>query len=481
MFCKDCDKFYNVVSIFPNTEPSIKGIDCLDQEAFVMTNSTTLNLSYQKTDYISTDNKASITASLIGGNGGYKYKLGSGEYQSSNVFSGLNTGSYTLYAKDRNNNEVSTTVKISKQPIFVAKSVVLYGNTITYTTTDTFSTYSWSVTGGTIISGANTKTVQISFPTVGNTVVTVNTTDSIGATGTYSYNVEVTDSILVNAKAVLQGPVVYNISYSTFYMHDTLRIKGYVPLEQPYGKSPYNTSFYVNVNNSGNETTISSVIGEIGYLPDLVTPKVDSPNSVVDWVYLQLRTKNSGAEIYPVHSTRSALILRNGKIVDVDGVSPVKFKINSTNTLDSKFYLVIKHRNHLGAMTAFPLGFNLTNEGYYQTEFDFSTDNSTWTNTNSLNSAQITLQQFHALRAGNANGDDQIRTQGSNTDITALQTKVGLLTPNNIVSGYFREDVSMDGKVEYTGGDKTDNFVVALAVGLNTPTNIIFEQLPPTS
>lgn len=487
MFCKDCDKFYNVVSIFPNTEPSIKGIDCLEQDAYVMMNTTTLVLTTTKTDYISSSEKASITASVTGGNGGYKYKIGSSEYQVSNVFTDLIEGSYTITAKDRNNNIVSTVVKISKKPVFVAKPVVLHGITKIFTTTDTFSSYSWSVVGGTIVSGGNSQTVTILFPTMGNATVTVNTVNSNGATGTASYNIEVTDKVLVNAKAILQGAYVYTTNGSYFSMRDDLRIKGFIPLNQPYGKSPYITISpsvfsYVNVRNDGNEKIDISVLGEMGYFGDNITPKSNKDTDVVDWVYLQLRTKNTGVQVYPVYSTRSALILRNGNIVDVDGVSPVKFKVDahSANDLFDKFYLVVKHRNHLGVMTAFSVEFNEDTNGYYKTSFDFTdTDNSAWFT--GSNTAMTSLQGYKALKAGDANLNGQVTATNSGNDIASLLSKVGPTTPNNIVTGYHKEDVTMDGLVEYLGGSQSDLYLINAVVGVFTTSNVVTEQLPPTS
>lgn len=482
MFCKDCDKFYNVVSIFPNTEPSIKGIDCLEQDAYVMMNTTTLVLTTTKTDYISSSEKASITASVTGGNGGYKYKIGSSEYQASNVFTDLIEGSYTITAKDRNNNTISTVVKISKKPVFVAKLVVLHGVTKTFTTTDTFSSYSWSVVGGTIVSGGNSQTVTILFPTIGNATVTVNTINSNGATGTASYNIEVTDKILVSTKTVLQGPSVYNLITGTFLMKDTLRVKGHIPYKQPYGTTPYNNSFYVNVKNTGDETINSNVLGITGYASNLIDPISDNPKNVVDWVYLQLRTKNPGVEVYPVYSTRSALILRDGSIVDVDGVSPVKFKVDalSTNDLLNKFYLVVKHRNHLGAMTKFPIGFNENATGYYLSdEFDFTSTDSVFWNNNTGNTPVVTIQQFNALWAGDSNGDGQIKSTGSSNDLAALQSKVGVFTPNNIIKGYYREDVNMDGLVTYAASLNSEDKILIQTISPNNQT--IIEKIPPSS
>lgn len=69
------------------------------------------------------------------------------------------------------------------------------------------------------------------------------------------------------------------------------------------------------------------------------------PAGVVDWVWLELRNKITNTII---ESSRSAFLLYNGKIVDTDGTSAVSF----LNATDTQYYIVVKHRNHLGIMSS---------------------------------------------------------------------------------------------------------------------------------
>ncbi len=71
-------------------------------------------------------------------------------------------------------------------------------------------------------------------------------------------------------------------------------------------------------------------------------------NAIVDWVFLELRDKT---DFSITKATRSALLQRDGDVVDVDGQSPVSF----FNLPADEYYLVVKHRNHLGVMSAAPV------------------------------------------------------------------------------------------------------------------------------
>ena len=58
----------------------------------------------------------------------------------------------------------------------------------------------------------------------------------------------------------------------------------------------------------------------------------------------------SGGEPATVLATRSALVQRDGDVVASDGLNPVSFPVAPGN-----YHVAIRHRNHLGAMTATPV------------------------------------------------------------------------------------------------------------------------------
>ncbi|MBK9097328.1 MAG: hypothetical protein IPM14_04235 [bacterium] len=132
-----------------------------------------------------------------------------------------------------------------------------------------------------------------------------------------------------NMKIFLQGPYVS----ATGTMNTTLNTNGYIPLAQPYNTAPWN---YTG------------------------TESVDTiPAGVVDWILLELRS-----DLTTQVSRRAAFLLNNGSVVDLDGVSNVKFP----GVAPGDYYTVIRHRNHLAVMTANPVTLSFSPVLY-----DFST------------------------------------------------------------------------------------------------------------
>ncbi len=88
-------------------------------------------------------------------------------------------------------------------------------------------------------------------------------------------------------------------------------------------------------------------------------------STIVDWILVQLRDAGSPATALPATEigTSSAFVLNNGKVVSLDGSSPVSFSVTPANNL----YAIIWHRNHLGVISANPL---IESGGIYS--YDFS-------------------------------------------------------------------------------------------------------------
>ncbi|MEO1259201.1 MAG: alpha-amylase family glycosyl hydrolase [Bacteroidota bacterium] len=244
-------------------------------------------------------------------------------------------------------------------------------------------------------------------------------------------------------KVFLQGPY----DSGTGLMADDLRTSGVIPTMTPYG---------------GTDTVAAEVLAETGN------------DAIVDWVKLELRDKDTPATILETHS---ALLQRDGDIVGTDGVSPVFFN----GMVTDEYYIAIRHRNHLGAMTASAITLGNT-----IIEHDF-TDN---TNTNWGTNAQKDLgSSVMGLWSGNTNEDNKVVYSGADTDINPISFDV-LNNPGNPLnfpflplSGYSLSDVNMDGKTVYSGAD-TDVNPVSSNV-LNHPNNplsfafyVITEQLP---
>ncbi len=210
-------------------------------------------------------------------------------------------------------------------------------------------------------------------------------------------------NIVVDLTAILQG------AYRSTNMGTELVTAGYVPLSQPYNVSPF---FY-----TGNEN-----VGAI-------------PANVVDWVIVELRSS-----ISVVTATRAAFIKQDGKIVDLDGTSPVKFN----NAINGNYYIAVRHRNHLGILTPTALAL-----GNGTVSHNFTTAQT------QAYSAGIGVEPFmknlgggkFAMWGGNAFNNTQIRYNGGpNND------KLTIIAQDTFV-GYFQGDVDMNGVVEQYGSD----------------------------
>jgi len=111
-------------------------------------------------------------------------------------------------------------------------------------------------------------------------------------------------------------------------MRDNLRELGLIPTTEPYTSLPH----FLHIGEGGDEFV------------DPVIFDVTGPDAIVDWVFVEIRSPLRNDSII---GTRSALLQRDGDIVDVDGISPVKFEVIQPGN----YNVAIRHRNHLGVMT----------------------------------------------------------------------------------------------------------------------------------
>lgn len=137
--------------------------------------------------------------------------------------------------------------------------------------------------------------------------------------------------VSVMAKVFLQGA----FNQTTGLMDDGLRSQGLIPSMEPYSAL----------------VGFSHVLGGGGENIDPSLLMITGPEAIVDWVFLELRNKNDHNQVL---ATRSALLQRDGDIVEVDGSSAVFFE----GIEPDHYFLSVRHRNHLGVMTltSVPLG-----------------------------------------------------------------------------------------------------------------------------
>ena len=245
--------------------------------------------------------------------------------------------------------------------------------------------------------------------------------------------------ITVAPKVFLEGPYVQ----ADGMMSDALRSAGPIPAAEPYSALSY--PFTAGGAGTGITSGVLAVTGA---------------NAITDWVVVELRQP---AAPYTVIATRTALVQRDGDVVGLDGASPIAFDAAPGN-----YAIAIRHRNHLGAMTANAIALSST-----AAIVDF-TDPATLTyGTN----AQKQVGMKMMLWAGNTNGDGALKYTGANNDRDPILVRVGGTVPTGTAAGYFSEDVNLDGVVKYTGANN-DRDPILVNSGGAVPTSTRTEQLP---
>ena len=228
-------------------------------------------------------------------------------------------------------------------------------------------------------------------------------------------------------------------------MTDDLRVQGLVPNFEPYT----DLGFSFDQSNTG-----------CGYASPAIFDTTGN-NAVVDWVLVELRSKIDPSVVV---ASRTALLLRQSKVVDVDGVSALSFK----NVSQDEYFVVVRHRNHLGVMSGNTLVFDANTP-----TIDFSDPFTVTFGTDAQNNINGNL----AMWSGNSYHDNDIKYAGLTNDRDPILVRIGGLIPTAVEFGYYPEDVNMDGFTKY-GGLFNDRDEVLLNIGGQVPTQVKIEQLP---
>ena len=227
-------------------------------------------------------------------------------------------------------------------------------------------------------------------------------TDTSAVTGTAYYYIQSydvhdngspysSDSVMAflsaNIRVFLEGAYVGG-QMSTF-----INTLGYVPLNQPYNSTPWNYTGTESV------TTV--------------------PANVTDWVLVELRSTTT-----TIVDRRAAFLKNDGTLVDLDGVSNIKFP----NAPSGNYYVVIKHRNHLSVMTSSPIAIS-----FNPTLYDMRTDPSKVFGTNAmknLGGGYYGIYTSDTDGSGTVNASDRSNTWNQRN-----------------LSGYYGTDVDLSGTV----------------------------------
>ncbi len=244
-------------------------------------------------------------------------------------------------------------------------------------------------------------------------------------------------------KAFLQGALVDNNNEDI--MRDDLRRLDLLPLEEPYSDSKE----YTHVGQGGGEVVDPSLFQQTG------------DQAIVDWVFVELKKADNFEEVV---ATRSALIQRDGNVVNVDG-SPI---INFFDIPNGEYYVKLRHRNHLPLETLYPYTFTPNNIPFIDFTEDFLPLRG--------NRTRIDVNGQFAAWSGDLNGDNLTVFQGPNNDIfhmflQILLDELNQSTLSNFISrGYTNRDFNMDGTVIFQGPNN-DRSVLLWNTIFNHPDN----------
>ena len=181
---------------------------------------------------------------------------------------------------------------------------------------------------------------------------------------------------------------------------------------------------------------------------------ITGQDAIIDWVFVELRASTN---LDSVITTRAALLQADGDVVDIDGVSDLTF----VNAPAGPYYVVVRHRNHLGIMTAEALDLSPI-----VSVVDF-TDPATPTYGDH---GQIEINSLNYLWGGDFNSNDRVVYQGPFNDINYLFADIVndqadrfldgasptydpdyAIIANWISNGYHRSDINIDSRVIYQG------------------------------
>ncbi|MEP0262672.1 hypothetical protein [Dokdonia sp.] len=229
---------------------------------------------------------------------------------------------------------------------------------------------------------------------IGDHEVTITFKDTNGNESECTATITIGENITLNPKVYLQGAFTNPNAGEGSLMRDDLRVEGLIPTETPYTDSA--TTDITVFNTTGND-------------------------AIVDWVWVELR---DATDLTSVINAQSALLQRDGDIVATDGTSALSF----TNA-PGDYYIAVKHRNHLGVLTATPIAISTG------TLVDLST--SITAATGEALALRDMGNGIFAAYAGDATGDGNVL----NTDITNV---IGIAGAINIYNG---ADIDMDGNI----------------------------------
>lgn len=248
---------------------------------------------------------------------------------------------------------------------------------------------------------------------------------------------EVVNGVVLDLRAFLEGPFDVNSGM----MHDSLRVQGLLPLNEPYAALGF-----PQIGGGGEQINASMLT-------------VTGSSAVVDWVRVELRDRTTPSTVV---ATQSAIITRDGRVLSTTG-SALRFGV-----VNEQYHVALRHRNHLGVMTSTPVGLSAVSS----TVDLRSAATPTWGVEGRKAKGAVQV-----LWAGEAVRDGALLYTGAGNDRDRVLEAIGGVVPTSTVAGYLQSDITLDGRAMYTGNGN-DRDPILENIGGVIPTNSRNQQLP---
>jgi hypothetical protein len=305
-----------------------------------------------------------------------------------------------------------------------------------------------------------------------------------------SVYIYVIKDLTLNIRVYLEGALSNNNNATTIegrpLMRDNLRLNpftgsNFIPQSDPYSFATEFTDLTAQYSHKG-----AGMLSRNCHISDAgAVFSVSGRDAIVDWVFVELRSKTDSTDVV---ATRSGLLQRDGDIVDMDGISPLSFYGVGADS----FYIVVRHRNHLGVMSRKISNLDLVDLTSADIPvFDFGSALNNGFDYTGMARKCGDQSNYCAMWAGDFNGDGKLKFINPGDDQNILFFDV-LVYPDNLINsanynfgyGYIQGDLDLNGKAKYDNpnDDKNLLFSQILLHPLNTSLlsnfNFIIEQVP---
>jgi hypothetical protein len=190
-------------------------------------------------------------------------------------------------------------------------------------------------------------------------------------------------------------------------------------------------------------------------------------NAPVDWVLLELREVANPARRV---AGKAALLQRDGDVINAaTGSTNIVFR----GVAPGSYYVVLRHRNHIGLMTAMPLSLGET-----AVPLDFTKPTYPVYGENQ----RYLVDDKAFLWAGDSNNSNSVVGSGPGSDTNIMLGAILIAPENTLVTthfrmaGYYATDLNLDGLTVFSGPSNDLNILLGniMVHPVNTDANANF-------